>query len=139
VNEELEDELERLRLRRDVNGYLDELDIRSPAIRSEMLDEPERALRILDTASSAPRIRNRAAFAIARWRDRDRRSAEPAVLEITEDEELVPPTLDVLELQWSQEPSFVGGLVLKLMAAAIARAGGFEELRASFDERRVSY
>ena len=100
-------------------------------IREEMLAEPERALAILERARTGPGIRNPAAYSIARWRAP--RAAPPA----PEPELAIdPPDLDALEYVWSRPPTVVGELIVKLLAVALERHGGFEALRESFDRHR---
>jgi hypothetical protein len=129
---------ERLEERADVAELLDELVILSPRLRSEMLKSPGRALAVLRSARLTPGIHNRAAFAIARWRagadPRPPRARAPRAEELAEDY-AEPPTLSALEQVWSRDPSPVGDLLLRIMAIAIARAGGFGQLQRAFLER----
>jgi hypothetical protein len=118
-----------LELRGRVHELLDELGIYSAEIRGGMTDDPDRALALLEHACRARGIRNRPAFAIARWRaGDDPRPSTPRLpmhLEPAEPE-ASPPTLEALELAWhlEDEGSPVAEPVLRLIAAGIERAGG---------------
>lgn len=123
-----------LEARARVYELADGLGIYSNPLRAEMADEPGRAIAVLELALSSPRIRNRAAFAIARWRaGADPRSdSERARLRLDRelvDAELAPagaPTIEALELAWSleDEGSLVAMPMLAMMVVAIERAGG---------------
>ena len=118
------DELDALELRAELYPLLDEHYING-RLRAEMLDDPGRALALFRVAAR-PQIRRPAAFVISRWRSpraglpherRDVRAGPDA-----------PPSLAALELAWSlREP--VRELVLPLLAAGIAKHGGFNRLR----------
>jgi len=111
---------------------MDELEISSSFVRWEMLAEPERASRVLRTALSKRGIRNRAAFAIARFRAGDGAKPEPRrqpLYPAGPQPEPGPPSLADLERAWSIE-SDVGPALVSAMRAAIERAGGFAALSA---------
>jgi len=115
-----------------VSELLDALDISGP-VSSDMLDHPGRAYAVLSHAQRARGVRNRAAFAIARWRSsRPRPPAPPAA-----DSEPVsePPSLVALEHAWSLEPSPVGAAILRLMALALEKHGGFGPLQEQIRRR----
>lgn len=106
-------------------------------MRLEMLAEPERAAAVLRHAAKAPRIRNRAGFAVANWRAGfDPRPAN--VPELVEDElaDAGPPDLATIEHAWSLQPSPVADAMLRAMAACLSRYGGFASLQREF--RRVA-
>jgi hypothetical protein len=111
---------------------LDELEI-TGLVRREMLAEPERALLIVEAAGRARGVHNRAAFTIARWKARAQ--TKPASAPAPE-LEAIPPTLESLEYLWGRRPTVVGDLILKLIAAALERHGGFRALQADFHRHR---
>jgi len=129
-------ELDRLELRARLHDELDELAIVG-SIRDEMTDDPEAALRLVARARRARGIHNPAAFLIAQWRSR--RAPPPRVPSGTPLEEVEldegPPDLDTIEQAWSLSPP-VRELVLRLLAVAITRHGGFQQMRADFERRR---
>jgi len=128
----MSDELERLELRARLHAELDELDV-TGRLRDEMTDEPEAALRLVRRARRARGVRNPAALLVSLWRGRRAPPpARPAEPELVVD---APPDLDALEQAWALSPP-VRELVLKLLAAAIHRHGGYEQMRADFDRRR---
>lgn len=99
-------------------------------VRDQMRADPERAAAVLTYALGAPRIRNRAGYAVAAWRSGfDPRPAQPPPAA-----ELGPPSLAALEHAWSLEPSPVIHVWLQAMAVAIARAGGFKNLQQTLQE-----
>jgi hypothetical protein len=123
------DALVELEARGRVHELLDELGIYSAELRGAMTDDPERAIVLLEHASRARGIRNRPAFAIARWRaGDDPRPSSPsrALGPPPAEPEASPPTLEALELAWhlEDEGSPVAAPVLRLIAAGIERAGG---------------
>ena len=134
----MSDELEQLRARRDLFPLLEELEIVG-RVRKQMLAEPVAALAVLDHALLARGVRNRAAFAITRWRALRERAGVSLLpeLEPEREREACPVDLDALEQAWSREPSFAGELVLRLIAAALHAHGGYAALRASFERRRI--
>jgi hypothetical protein len=117
----------------------DELGIVSDRLRSAMADDPARATRILEHALRAPGIRNRPAFAIARWRSRATRSEarrtalNPSLSDGIRVDGVEAPTLEALERLWALPPSVGVELTLRLMSATIARGGGLAELRPGTD------
>jgi hypothetical protein len=141
-------ELELLEMRARVHELVDEIGIDSTRLRDEMTDEPARALRVLEHARRARGIRNRASFAISRWRGGAppaRRAAETALewkaeaarRELASSPE-GPPTLEALELAWHLEElgSPIAAPVLRLLVLAVERSGGCRALleRSSFDD-----
>lgn len=95
--------------------------------RLEMIADPERAAAVLRHALKAPRIRNRAGFAIANWRAGfdPRPSARPELeLEL---EEGGPPPLWAIEHAWAIGTPLAEEC-LRAMAIAIGRAGGFASI-----------
>jgi hypothetical protein len=139
------DELELLAARARVNELVDELAIDSMRLRDEMLDNPGRAIAVLEHARRARGIRNPASFAIARWRagaDPRIRARQPASLashlasHLDEMEATGAPTLEALEFAWhlEDESSPVAEPMLRLLACAIERNGGMRAvLERSFD------
>jgi hypothetical protein len=139
-------DLDAIRARARVHVALDALEIYG-SVRDEMVADPTRALAILDRVMHSVGVHNRAAFAISSWRRatavpddpppalRARRwtlsaGAQPEL-------EVEPPELEALEYVWAQPASDVGNLILRLIATALARHGGFEAMRASFDRHRT--
>ena len=111
-----------------------ELDI-GGFVRLEMIAEPDRAVAVLRHAMKAPKIRNRAGFAVSNWKTGfDPRPAGDLVEE--ELAEAGPPALADLEHAWSLQPSPVADALLRAMAAALTAAGGFKQLQREF--RRVA-
>lgn len=117
----------------------DRLGITSAAVRSEMIGEPEVALAILRRVKRERGIHNPPAYATARFRGAvKRRQAEARARPSSEAggladvERLVaevapaPPRLADLELARALTPSKYRESVLRCMAAAVARFGGFE-------------
>lgn len=130
-----DNELAGYRARKRLGELLNELEI-TGTVREQMLAEPERALEVLGKATRARGIRNRAAFAITRWRQLQARPEPPAPpLEPV----LLgqPPDLDALEYVWSRPATVMTELVSKLQATSIERHGGFAALHASFEKRRL--
>jgi len=125
------DGLAMLALEQRVAQLLDELRVEG-SIRREMLDEPRAAYAILVYVQDLP-VKNPATQAIRFWAQR--RRPQPPL-------EGGPPTLSALEFAWSRdtlpdgEPNPAVSALLKLMAAAITRHGGFAQLQASFHERQ---
>lgn len=103
---------------------LEQLDI-TGRIRAEMVEEPERALRVLEAAIRARGARNRAALAVSRWQAEPFDAPRPLPQRIEVDE---PPTLAALEHAWSTSPN-VQQMVLPLIARGIERHGGFQRLK----------
>lgn len=116
----------------DVLAACDRMGIVSFETRAELIGEPDLALRVLGRAANTPGIHNPAAFAIARFRKgRDRRATEARarrregiageLAEVTP----APPRLRDLEQAWSLGPSAARDALLRAMAAAVGRHGGF--------------
>ena len=103
-------------------------------IRLEMIAEPDRAVAVLRHATTAPRIRNRGGFATANWKGGFDPRPGPAALAESElaDEEPGPPALETLEHCWSRPESPLATILLRAMAAAIGKAGGFNAIKHSF-------
>lgn len=111
-----------------------ELGIAGP-VELAMLTEPERAVAVLEYARRARHVRSPAALAIARWRagfDPRPVELEPPVAAAG------PPTLAAIEHAWSLEPAPFAGLLLRCMAFALERAGGFAELQRQLQRFRVA-
>lgn len=99
-------------------------------VRLEMMADPERGAAVLRHAAKAPKIRNRAGFAIANWHSGF--DPRPALVPALVEDELGdagPPNLAAIEHAWSLQPSPVADALLRAMAAALARHGGFRVLR----------
>jgi hypothetical protein len=107
----------------------DRIGVRSLTVRAEMSSDPARALRVIAHAARARGIRNRAAFAVARWQaSTDAGSAViGAAVEPVEPVGGAPSLAD-LERAWALEPSPAASALLDLMALAIERHGGFSGL-----------
>jgi hypothetical protein len=132
-------DLDAIRARARVYVALDALEIYGP-VRAQMVADPVRALAVLDRVMHSVGVRNRAAFAVASWRRATARPDTPRrLVEATAQPELEvePPELESLEYVWAQPASDVGNLILRLIATALARHGGFEAMRASFDRHRT--
>lgn len=110
-----------MRLRARLYDLLDELDIIGEP-RAAMIDDPERALPILESSRRARGVRSIAAVAIARFRRPDPPAPEPEP-ELDDG----PPSLAAIEFAWSKSAD-VQAMVLPLMAASIERHGGFRNL-----------
>lgn len=102
---------------------LDELDIGSTTVRFEMLADPERACLILEHARQAKGLKNRAGYAVKRWRS----GYDPRRVRQAPDREPEPPeaapSLSAIEYAWSLGPPLAP--VARMMAASIGRTGGF--------------
>lgn len=122
MSADVDAELELMRLRSRLYDLLDELDIIGEP-RAAMIDDPERAVPILESARRARGVRSVAAIAIARFRRPEPPAPEP-------EPELVdaPPGLADLEQVWSLG-EFTQATMLPLMAAAITRHGGFAAIK----------
>jgi hypothetical protein len=112
-----------------------ELGIVSDAITAAMLDDPGRAVRVLDRAKTARGIRDRAAFAVGMWRNGWGLPAPVLPPPVSDFDEGGPPSLSALEYAWSRgwggrDDHAVGDALLYLMAAALAKHGGFRQLQA---------
>lgn len=106
----------------------DRIGVSSLTVRADMSSDPARALRVIAHAERARGIRNRAAFAVARWQV----SAPPAAAApVTAEPEVVggAPSLADLERAWSLEPSPAAAALLRLMALAFERHGGLSPLK----------
>jgi hypothetical protein len=104
-------------------------------LRLQMLAEPERAVAVLRHARSAPGVRNPAALAVVNWRNGFDPRRPPVVEKAIELPPPAPPSLSALEYAWSLDRSEWAGLLLRSMSAAIALAGGFENLQRTFRDR----
>lgn len=133
-------ELELLELRARVHALVDELAIESFTLRAEMLASPRRAIAVLEHARRARGVRNRASFAIARWRSGASAPRAPRApftpLEPLDELDDHGPTLEALELAWhlEEQGSPVAGSLLRLFAAAIEQHGGMSVLYQSFGD-----
>lgn len=107
----------------------DRIGVSSLTVRADMSSDPARALRVIAHAERARGIRNRAAFAVARWH---RVTAPPAAAAAAaEPVDVVggAPSLADLERAWSLEPSPAAAALLRLMALAFERHGGLSPLK----------
>jgi len=112
--------------------------IYSEEVRAAMLQDPERAILLLEAARRPPRkIRNPAAWAITRFRhgeDPRSRHYEP---EPEPELELGLPTVEGIDyIAAEARRSWVGVAMMRLVAIALEREGGYPELVARLELRK---
>jgi len=118
-----------------VAQLMDEIGLQG-SIRSEMLASPREAYPVLIFVVDMPHTKSRAIQARRWWA---KRKPEPRPAPLAGEG---PPTLSALEFAWSRdtlpdgEPNPAVTALLKLMAAAITRHGGFAQLQAQMRERQ---